>query len=374
MYNCEDPYRRPGYLQIVEEDYRQTRWVPYTEDFLNAPEPTYARYPAVENADVYFNQTHVEDQFLEAASTPRHWMLRAVQENYRRREAKADAKKPADFESEKKAGALDWLWGRRVLLLGDSVDRFMLQFFCEEFGYGMQQGVPHTTATCEIPSLNLTIIHWHYAGSWHYRPDWWWMSDMKEIAFEDRWKSLWAPTMDTHVRGPNGQPDLIIWQNGLWDQRALREAGKAHYPGNETLGMTERQLAWQEIRFVGARVKKFVQAVHKEFPNVPTMFRAITVHRNSNATDANIYELDRLSRAIAEQAGHEMFEWGRIVTAFSMLYKDETHTGKGPGSWLWGNMILEYLARSAGAKDPYRAPYFNSWGACHPYLINWGGR
>lgn len=198
---------------------------------------------------------------------------------------------------------------------------------------------------------------------------------MEEVAFEDRWDKIWAPMLNTTVRGPTGQPDLLLWQNGLWDQRALWEAGEAHYDVENPMGQRERQLVWQEIRFTAARIKKFVQRLNIEFgPDVPTMFRAITVHRESNALDANIYELDRLSRAVAEQAGHEMFEWARIISAFSMLYKDQTHPGKGPGSWLWGNMVLEYLARSAGIRDETRSPYFDGWSACHSQLTNWGGR
>lgn len=353
--------------------------MPYTDNFLNAPEPDYAQYPPPAGADVFFNQTEVESSFIESTSTPRQWMHLVRQEDQRRRDlstTKLEEQTPQDFVSYKDDGGLGWLWGRRVVILGDSVDRFMVQFFCGEFGRQfIQPKSPRTVAMCEIPTLNFTLVHWHFSGSFTYRPDWWWMNDMKEVAFEERWEKWWAPTMDTHVRGPNGRPDLLLWQNGLWDQRALWEAGEAHFTVNETMGTRERQLAWQEVRFIAARIRKLIGMVHEEFgEDVPAMFRAITIHRNSNATDANIYELDRIARAIAEHAGHETFEWGRILTAFSMLYKDKTHTDKGPASWLWGNMVLEYVARSAGAGDGERAPYFNSWKACHSHLVSWGGR
>lgn len=153
------------------------------------------------------------------------------------------------------------------------------------------------------------------------------------------------------------------------------EAGQAHYDSEHPLAQKERKLVWQEIRLVAARLRKLTNSLHDEFgPDVPAMYRAGTIHRNSNASDASIYELDRVSRAVAEKAGHEVFEWGRIISALSMLYKDHTHPGKGAGSWLWGNMILEYLARSAGAGDEARSPYFNGWDACHGDLVNWGGR
>ncbi|KFH46314.1 hypothetical protein ACRE_029440 [Hapsidospora chrysogenum ATCC 11550] len=378
IYNCADPYRRPGYLYIDSDDYKKTRWIPYTEDFLDAETPTAAEYPRPEGMDVSFNVTTVDEEFVESASTPRLWATEVLAEDSSRRKAVSTPTKDQtadDFVDVKDEGDLGWLWGRRVLLLGDSVDRYMIQFFCEEFGRKMHQPAPHTTATCEIPTFNLTLVHWHFAGSMTYRPDWWWMDDMKEISFEERFTNLWEPTLDTKVRGPTGQPDLLMWQSGLWDQRALWECAEARLPEDHPLGERERQLAWEEVRFVAARIRKFVGFLDDTFgPGVPTMFRAITMHNESDARDANLYELDRLSRAIGERAGHEMFEWARIITAFSMLYKDQTHAAKGPASWLWANMMLEYLARGAGAGDEDRAPYFGGWEACHQHLRGWGGR
>lgn len=274
----------------------------------------------------------------------------------------------------KSEGGIGWLWGRRVVIAGDSVDRFMVQYFCEEFGSVMRQPKMHTTATCSIEALNLTLVHWHHAGSFTFRPDWWWMKDMKEIPFEERWETLWKPTFNL-TRGPNNRPDLFLWQSGLWDERMLWENGEAHYKPDETMGQRQRQLTWQEIRFVSARTKRFIDMVRDEFGSqMPSMFRAYTLHRESDARDANLYELERLSRALAERAGHEMFEWGRLLSGFSMLYKDQTHLNKGPASWLWGNMLLEYLARSAGQGDVSRRPYFDGWSACHSDLSSWGGR
>lgn len=377
VYNCQDPYRRPGYLHIEPDEYKQTAWIPYTDDFLDADVPSFAEYPTPEGTDTFFNATGPDSALLESSSTPQQWMHKLVAEDKRRRSAVKTVRNQQTVEDfvSMKDDDMSWLWGRRVLMLGDSVDRFMMQYFCEELGRGMKQARPHTTATCTIPTFNLTLVHWHLAGSFTHRPTWWWMKDMKDIAFEDRWDKLWSPMLNTTVRGPNGRPDLLLWQSVLWDQRALWEAGQAHYSQDHPLAQKERKLVWQEIRLVAARLKKLVKSLHAEFGSqVPVMYRAGTIHRNSNASDASIYELDRVSRAIAEQAGHEVFEWGRIMSSLSMLYKDHTHPGKGAGSWLWGNMILEYLARSAGRGDEVRSPYFDGWQACHDELVNWGGR
>lgn len=295
-------------------------------------------------------------------------------------ETKEKELKPAHFTYLKDQGGFGWLWGRRVLIIGDSVDRFMVQFFCQEFGRTDQQPEPRTTATCEIPTFNLTIIQWHFSGSFTYRPDWWWMEDMKEVAFEERWDTWWSKTLDSQVRGLNGRaPDLLLWQSGLWDQRAFWEGGAAHNKtaGMGTMGEHQRQLVWEEARFVTVRLKKLLRVLRDEFGDIPSMFRTVSLHKNSNAEDANLMELDRIQRSIAEQQGHEIFEWGRILSSFTMLYRDKTHTDKGPGSWLWGNMMLEYLRRSAGSVSAWHdeeQSYFDNWALCHSRLISWGGR
>ncbi|KAJ4004714.1 hypothetical protein NW752_009620 [Fusarium irregulare] len=379
VHNCQDPYRQPGYLYIPADingtdQYKKTQWIPFSDDLLDAAAPDYAVYPPA--GEVIFNATEPESDYAKHSSTPRQWLPEAIAESARRKKAiNADGKTKVDaFASMKDDGDFGWLWGRRIILFSDSVDRFMMQFFCSEFKRPMQQPKPHTIASCSIPEFNLTFTHWHHAGSMTYRPEWWWMDDMEEIAFEERWDKYWTPMYD-QVRGPNNRPDLILWQNGLWDQRAFWEAGEANHEMDVyPMGTRVRQLVWQEIRFAAARTRDFVERIQREFPGSPTMFRSMTVHRMSDATDASIYDLERLSRAIAARAGHEVFEWGRMITSLSMLYKDKTHPGKGPASWLWGNMVLEYLARVGGAGDETRTPYFDGWDECHDELVGWGGR
>ncbi|KAF4448892.1 hypothetical protein F53441_7754 [Fusarium austroafricanum] len=363
VHNCEDPYRRPGYLYIPADingtdQYKKTQWIPFNDELLSAEAPDYAVYPAA--GDVIFNATEPESAFVDLASTPKQWLPLAIAESNRRKKAVNVKDAGVDaFAPMKDEGGFGWLWGRRIILFSDSVDRFMMQYFCGEFKRGMKQPKPHTLASCEIPEFNLTFSHWHFAGSMTYRPEWWWMDDMEEISFEERWDKYWVPLHDS-VRGPNGRPDLILWQNGLWDQRAFWESGEANHEKDVyPMGVRVRQLVWQEVRFAAARIRKFVERIHTEFGDAPVMFRSMTMHRMSDATDASIYDLERLARATAEKAGHEVFEWGRLISSLSMLYKDKTHPGKGPASWLWGNMVLEYLARIGGAGDESRKPYFD---------------
>ncbi|KAF4982288.1 hypothetical protein FZEAL_2074 [Fusarium zealandicum] len=379
IYNCQDPYQGPGFLHIPyeAEEYRETRWIPYSNELLDAETPESAKYPPT--GEVVFNATDIEPQFLDAPSVPRNWMQMAVAENKRRQKAVHTAT-PAvgDFLDMKNDGDLGWLWGRRVLLISDSVDQFMTKYFCQEFDEVMWQGEGHSVASCTIPAFNLTVAHWFTVGQFTYKPEWWWMEISAPIVpWEDRWEQVWAPHNDT-IRGPKGKPDLVLWQNGLWDQRALWTGTvESHDKDDLPMGSRSRQMVWEEIRFMTARTGKLVRRIQHEFSGVPIMFRSLTAHQKSSLTgDITLYELDRIQRAAAARAGLEVFEWGRILTSLGMLYKDFTHPDKGPASWLWGNMVLEYLARSAGMgrDEESRSPYFDGWDACHPYLSNWGGR
>ncbi|KAF4968195.1 hypothetical protein FSARC_4385 [Fusarium sarcochroum] len=386
--NCQDPYRRPGYLYIPKEPkaYRDTTWIPFDNEYLNSEPPEYAAYPA--KHELVFNDTGVEPEFLNADGNPQHWMRMAVVENRRRRKAAEGRIPPTrnataeDYTDMKDNSGLGWLWGRRVAMFGDSVDRYMTTFFCEEFGSEIQFPIEDISgrqakAICDVPGLNFTMVYFHSVGSFTYRPDWWWIEKLKNVPWEERWDKFWKPH-EAPIQGPNGRPDLILWQNGLWDQRAFWEGGAAmHNEGERPMTLKHRQMAWEEVRFVTARIKKIAQRLNDEFgADAPIMFRALTVHKETGMGDAIMMEMDRLGRAVSEQAGHEMFEWARIIQLLGNLYQDGLHPGKGPASWLWGNMVLEYLARSAGAEigGEARAPYFKGWDACHKDLSGWGGR
>lgn len=303
-------------------------------------------------------------------------MHTAVAESEKRRKETKNSKDVQDYISKKDEGPLSWLWGRRVLLIGDSIDRFMIEYFCQEMGYKFSYPQVHKNSICEIPSFNMTLVHWHLAGTPTYKAKWWWDSPMKIVPFEERWEKEWAPTLSTHVRGLDGRkPDLVMWQIGQWDKHNLFSMAESHFNESDFMRKDERPLVWQEIRFLAARYKKFISLIHNEFgSDVPAMFRALTADRSTDKSEMQLFEMDRLERAVAEWSGLEIFEWGRILTAFTGVYRDMRHVGKGPGSWLWGNMVLEYLARSAGVGDESRAPYFNGWQACHDELNHGGGR
>ncbi|KAH7219608.1 hypothetical protein DER44DRAFT_805478 [Fusarium oxysporum] len=201
-----------------------------------------------------------------------------------------------------------------VVPFGDSVDRRAAAYVCHEFGHEMV-----------FPKLHET----------------------------EQWP----------MGGPNARPDLILWQNGLWDQRGFQVGGqKLHEGQNVTLNGGYRKLVWDELHFFLARTKKYAEMIIGEFPDIPMMWRSLTYHQKTGSGGIVVIEMDSLGRALAEQYGHEVF--------------DGTHPGEGALSWLQGNMILEYPARSAKSKlgGDYRFPYFDGWEWCHGELVGWGGR
>ncbi|KAK9477546.1 hypothetical protein V1514DRAFT_112434 [Lipomyces japonicus] len=431
--HCRDPYRVPGYLYVPEnKHYLHTQWIPFLDtNFLDVPDPKSAEYPT--DVIPFFTDAPPPDTFIERS--PHNWFA----ELYNYRNILKHADEAANGKREKLSLSdsqqrlfrrLNWIHNRRVLVLGDSVDRIMIQFFCEDYeshahftqgSFGGQ----HTTYNCHIPSVNLTISHWHVASLYPMRPSWWWLDHIRLVAFEDRFEKLFKPVWDK-VIGMNGQtPDLIIFQSGLWDERAFRESSRNFkYPEDEKLskeqlekkmserrksglGKEGRQLAWDELVFFKSRMAKFMRYLREKFgAQTPMLYRSLTTRRDSNVADLATINMDRISRLIAQREGVEIFEWARLTSGFSDQYMDYLHVGRGPLSATWGNMMLYYLFRASGGinfngtierypdfsgnylvegKGAINVPVFNVkenpdvsvnnfWAECHAYNVFWGGR
>lgn len=286
--------------------------------------------------------------------------------------------------NEPKDPKLSWVDGRVVLLISDSVDRYNTQWFCNEFKERRydekatfhEAGKAHSTALCTVPSMNFTIVHWHLAGMTTYMPSWWWDSiNIADVPFENRWDNVWNYTFNEIVSINGKGPDLVIWQSTVWDRKNWLGVAKEHYGEDHHMAQFTRQLVWDEIRFYAARVKTLIQMLQERLgKDVPMMLRTMTLDQKSMHKDIQPYDMDRINRVVGEKYGIEPFEWGRIIAGQSDLYRDSLHPGKGSSSWLWGTMVLEYLARAVGAGTDggareERARYFSGWNECHDELV-----
>ncbi|KAK9326062.1 hypothetical protein V1517DRAFT_312583 [Lipomyces orientalis] len=429
---CNDPYRQPGFLHIPTTYELNVQWIPYFEtDFLDIPDPSSARYP-----------TDKPPKFTEGGPpgdvirrSPHKWhkdlinytqILRRIQKFAQEKDSD-----PFDLNDEQKdlISRSNWAHNRRVLVLGDSIDRFMVKFFCSDLGSKAEvtdhpeYGGQHTTLSCHIPILNFTIYHWHVASLYTYRPDWFWLPHIKYVAFEERFEKLFQPVWH-EVIGLNGKsPDLILFQSGSWDERVFREAGRfedgdLELPADQKkkkydqlskvgLGRGGRQLVWSELVFFKSRMEKFITFVRDRFgAETPLMYRSLTTRKESASMDLAGINMDRITRALATKHDIEIFEWARIAAAFSPAYMDYLHIGQGPLSYTWSNMLLYYLFRATGGveyngtverfPDSVKQYVFDGeavngaptiqvkknpdtsvdkfWAECHKYNVHWGGR
>lgn len=343
--------------------------------------------------------------FIDDKLTPTQWMRAAIHESYHRVQSQMKKRQmdssqiisaDDDEHSNKEQGNdlsvteeprpnhMNWLDGRVVLFISDSIDRYNIQWFCSEFRdrhadpeAKFQEGkASHSVAACVVPSLNLTLLHWHLAGMTTYMPKWWWDSqNINDVPFEQRWNNTWNETFDalTSVNGKG--PDLVIWQSNVWDRKNWLGTAKEHYGEKSQMAKYERPLVWDEVRFYAARVKKLLRFLRERLgEDVPMMLRTVTLDKQNMAKDVQTYEMDRINRVVGERFGVEPFEWGKIIAGHADLYRDSLHPGHGASSWLWSDMMLEYLARAVGAGTrggarPEREPYFDGWDACHDQLM-----
>ncbi|KAK9474558.1 uncharacterized protein V1510DRAFT_401222 [Dipodascopsis tothii] len=368
---CADPYVQDGFLHTTS-NVRDTRWLPLYLDDRYAEPPANAQYPPARNGDAV-----VEPTFSTAppppavlGRAPRNWLRDAANYHFMLQDVANHANRGAGTartlsETDRRLTRdLHWLHNRRLLVLGDSVDRFMIQFICEEFGSTSREakseagtdriGGKHTSAYCHIPTLNFTVAHWHVAGMYTLHPDWWWLPHMDTVAFEERWPKFFEPFRD-RVAGLDGRnPDLILFQSGLWDERMFRESAisKLDLPRAEAvetaLGREGRPLTWDETTFFKARMAKFIDLIRDNFPAVPVMYRSLTTRREAGKADLPTIGMDRVSRHLAAQNGIKVFEWASLVRGHSTEYLDYLHMGRGSSSYLWGQMVLHYLFSAAG--------------------------
>ncbi|KAK9327509.1 hypothetical protein V1520DRAFT_348653 [Lipomyces starkeyi] len=386
--SCEDPYRLPGYL--YRDEYRNdTRWIPFYDDFSKLdPLPETNRNSTQQT--IVLPDTKPESEFFSRAPTP--WMRKLAEYQrmlqgveYRK---KANKDRPLTPAEEKIEQEMSWVRDRRVLLVGDSIDRILLRAVCSEFGVpGLVEGpgIKQATIFCEFPLMNLTFSQWHVSSMVTYKPDWWWVPAMDVVAFEDRDEQIFSK-FEYRSRGKSGGPDLLLFQTGRWDVKAfssadlIAEGKEPHLKGYwDTVG----QLKWTQLRYVNTRMQKVLGLLRDKFgPEVPLMFRSIPVGRDKKTSDLGVISLDRMFRSMSEVMDFEIFDWASIVYGYSKEYSDEMHIKQGDLSWLFGDMILHYLFRASGGLEIrgeiVRWPNLDvspwnpaaNWNECHQFFVH----
>ncbi|KAK9365687.1 hypothetical protein V1509DRAFT_632486 [Lipomyces kononenkoae] len=398
-HECVDPYKIPGYMYTAEGK-EETRWIPFYPSFFDLPDLPETEYPHPEDrGDILLDNRTVDDAILNTAPVPWFRMLQQYYNYLKRVNETNESSQPEPELTESDEFIRDhmsWVKNRRILLMGDSLDRNQLQYLCEDLGLQfVEEGGKHltkqTTAYCHVPHVNITFVQWHIAGMYTYRPDWWWMP-MKVVSFEDRYKEIFEPVSMPRVIGASGSgPDLILLQSGLWDQvaflsgahnqrmQALPEEERTRF----VIGRPKEPLTIDQLRFVSKRFIKFVEFMKDVFgDNVPMMYRSLTVRKEGKDEDAGILSIDRMLRSlVTTRFDMEIFDWSRLAYGAVHEYKDFIHFTRGRMSLLFSDMLLHYLFRASGGvevegvvkKWPQEVTVNNlkaNWNMCHDYLVD----
>ncbi|KAK7207381.1 hypothetical protein BZA70DRAFT_271141 [Myxozyma melibiosi] len=409
---CSDPYKTAGWLFTSAEDHTLTRWIPFYSEFHDLPEHPLAAYPRVEGQDdrSLLNDKRVDPAIMALAPPP--WtkmfhnfylILRGI--NYR--ESHPEEARELTDEEKEIMSQMGWVRDRTVLLVGDSIDRNMITYFCSELNLEFQNyggpvhGTRQTTASCHVPFVNFTIVQWHVAGMFTSRPEWWWEDHMNVVPFEERFAKIFEKysLASTISRYSGHGPDLVLFQSGSWDERGFREA--AHYEAQKEVPFEERvsapsvssgQLSMSQLRFINSRMQKLVQKLRSMFSDdTPLMYRSLSFRRDGKKSDLALLSIDRMHRSMVQHLGIEVFDWSLMSYGFTEEFKDSLHFRKGALSWLWSDMLLHYLFRAAGGiedrgkiikspplpmttekeKSSARTKY---WDRCHNYLVGQDNR
>ncbi|KAK9321111.1 hypothetical protein V1517DRAFT_327248 [Lipomyces orientalis] len=392
---CLNPYAQKGYVWFSDKrEEINTTWVPFYSGLLNQKyaaawnEDGSPAEPVFNAADVY-SDDRPPSEVLD--TTPHKWMQDIArlhllllkgsmidEDGIRIEPGKKGKELTVDEQNEIKEleQRLFWVKHRRIVILSDSVERYQHAFLCGRLGqapvigpYGAQ-----TTTWCHVPYLNFTVLHWHLSSTSTSRPDWWWLSEMKVVPIEERWKKYYLPTVNLTI-GVNGKsPDLVIFQSSLWDHRMFVEARRAD---KHEFGLDlHRPLNWRELRFYMQRIRYIVGLFRELYgDDFPLLYRATTLRREKFG-NVGLYDLGRAARFVAHELDIEIMEFGQMVQGYEQFYFDIVHIGKGPLSVLWANMVFWYLFRALGGVEvkgqlvrmpnesgPYKL--IDNWDVCH---------
>jgi hypothetical protein len=187
---------------------------------------------------------------------------------------------------------LSWLLHKTLVIIGDSVDRYLTQFFCEltDSDYrranmtDLDSPVERDDLTfktspviCRVDYYDFEIISFSHFGMQNDSEDYWsFKKGYTNPGIMDKRIPLIGPLCEKH----NRQPDMVIMGSGilryvseliyvgLWDlMKWALEDKYALRPPKKTFIQSHQLHLWIE------RAEKFVDIIHSMFPNAFLMWR-----------------------------------------------------------------------------------------------------
>jgi len=266
--------------------------------------------------------------------------------------------------------ALPWLQGKTLLLVGDSVERNNLQFFCEMVSGSLiarafdnlvvttSNGSHYIAPTeetrlliCRVEEYDFEIVTYPHWGL--QEADVFAQGRERPRQLEER-----IPFVKTIFESYERKPDMLLLASGLWDLGgwATLDAFKAAPIQNGIEG--DRWMRWME------RAEKFVDIMESSFPNTCTFWRMLhpckvdwgiwflvnapdEVDKTPRAPfhDLRIFQMNNAyKQLLIRRPQLYQLSWGELLTGHKESYLDSIHPWK-DAAVLWGDMMLYYISR-----------------------------
>jgi len=269
---------------------------------------------------------------------------------------------------------------KEVLILGDSIDRNIVIDLCALLGTPATIHPLHTyreavdskiggfPRSCTIPHLNLTLANYFFYG--YDETDMW--TDKSNTytppgEFSKRW-SLFTQAIKTLPSG--GRPSLVMVNIGLWElarfDRTLEWAGKedpvelddafcAEYRNHtvsfldsvrRTVG-NETRIRWREMHTPGISDGNFF-VDPKKGGKARARFSAVKINQlNAEAETALQIHSEREGNNRMGETEVRMWPIGRLIRPWptGLWIRDDVHPTDKVGAVIWGEGVLEYVAR-----------------------------
>ncbi|KAG9008586.1 hypothetical protein FRB95_001310 [Tulasnella sp. JGI-2019a] len=309
-----DPFVKSGILHLGAYP-NDTRWLPFPHDPIDA-----LSHP-LRSETIDYNA--IPDMNVFAQASPQYMKMLSVNST-----------------------AMPWVVNKTILIIGSSHDRNNIQFMCDDVHGKYTDLGGHKFGYCTIPHYNLTLVNWFLYGMVDSEGfDWFRPTEDRPITFEKRFDEVMIPLM--HKQGL-AKPNLIIETSLFWDDMFFEIRAK-HL--NSTHG-GHSPLTYSEINWHRSRVHALISKTRQLYGSqVPIMFRTRHLRKDNRWNRVlRIFQLDQSVRAIAEELGIKLFDWGgNLEGQTDMFYDDDQHFKNGPATWLAGDMMLFYLRRAVTA-------------------------
>ncbi|KAK9449197.1 uncharacterized protein V1518DRAFT_373597 [Limtongia smithiae] len=392
---CENPYSKDGYLYFDDPaDTRSAQFFPF-DVLLAAADDNSDADPVIDGVHYFGGETVPRPRPETFKLAPHNWYNDLQHLQWERKNNKSPAFR-ALLEQR-----VAWMKDKTVLLIGDSTDRYLSLYFCENALGGHLKfalGGIHSTSSCVVPALNLTILTWHVASLYETKPKWWMNPTMTIVSWEERWSQFFMPSLvwgrdsrGQYFRHTRTRPDLIIVQSGLWDHNVFVAAKQAQDSLSARTAAEAKSIQmdhsrafnYRELRYFALRMDKILGDIVAEFPDTPVLCRSLT-QRANGSENAGMNQFGLALSYACRKRDIEMMPFGRIVRDMIGVpgaYADFIHFREGAISSLFHNMMLWYLNRAAGGVESQGQLVRNAsggpttlanWNRCHNYhMLNY---